>query len=182
MREHFAIAVALLCVLALAAPARASVTLTGFAQQTVSGQDFVFEFPSVALSDGTAGTFRIHARGDYSSPGSASGAEEYLTWDIEGLVSATASPYLGSPIIQHYGGNDNEWEAVYTISGAHMDLITADSQISAFVDLSSAVNMGVAAENWVEVSLTYEPVPEPATLSLLALGISALAIRRRRRS
>lgn len=167
-----------LCVLMLATAAdAATVTLTDSAPQTISGQNFVFTFDSVPLSDGMDGTFRMHARGDYS----LSTSTEFLTWNIDGLESDTTSPVLGATVLHSFGGNDVEWEETYTISGADVTAMTSDSWVTISVDLESAVNVGWAAEDWVEVNLTYT-VPEPTTLSLMAVSGLAFFRHRRRRT
>ena len=155
------------------------VTLTDYAEQTVAGQNFTFTFSPVPLSDGADGTFRLHARGDYTwFPGSASGPDEFVTWDIDGLVSGIDSPYLGSPVITEFGANDVEWQDTFTISGTLLTGITSDSAVTISVDLEDAVNMGYGSSQFMEVELTY--VPEPGTVLLLGLG--GLAVLRKRRA
>ena len=178
LRKIFGQAVtAVLGMLAVTGTVQATVLLTDSAVQTVTGQDFTFTFSPVERSDGSDGLFTIHARGDYSA---TYGTNEWITWSLEGLVSDSAGPYLGSPVIQTYNGNDLEWAETYTISGSVLRSITNDSVVTISADLGSYVDMGLSANPFVEVELAYTPVPEPATLTLLALGSSAWLIRRRK--
>ncbi len=128
-----------------------AVTYTDSASQTVSGQDFTFTFSPVELSDGTDGTFKFHVRGDYSVGTSS----EYLTWNIDNLVSGNAGPSHGGTVIETYTADDVEWEQTFTISGAVLDTITSDFSITISVDLSSQVD--VYGPSFVEVELTYAP-------------------------
>lgn len=151
------------------------VVLIDYAEQTVAGQNFTFTFSPVPLSNGAEGTFRIHARGDYTHfPGSASGPSEFVTWDIDGLISGVDSPYLGSPVITEFSANDVEWQDTFTISGDLLIDITSDSTVTITVDLENAVGYG----EFMEVELTY--IPEPMTILLLGLG--GLAAMRKHRA
>jgi hypothetical protein len=147
-----AIFIAVMCMFVLSGTAVA-VTYTDSAPQSTAGQNFTFTFHPVESSVGMDGTFTVHARGDYTI---GYPSAEYLTWNIEGLVSGTGAPAYGT-IIHEFKSDDVEWEQSYTISGSTLDTITADSSITIFVDLSSEVNYQINPSlHFVEVELTYE--------------------------
>ncbi|MHC4157495.1 MAG: fibronectin type III domain-containing protein [Planctomycetota bacterium] len=146
-----------LCVFALVGVANA-VTLTDYTPQTTAGQDFIFTFSPAGLSDGTDGTFRIHARGDYST---WSPSDEFLTWDIDGFASDTAASAHGT-VIREFNFNDVEWEQSFTINGATLRTITSDSLINILVDLSPGVNHRINPTiHFVEVELCYNTMGPP---------------------
>ena len=148
----------LVCLLVLASAATAE-TLDDCRDQTITGQNFILSFPAVELSNGTDGTFTIHARGDYSVSWPQ---DEYLTWDIDGLCSGTGAPAYGS-VIQIYNHDDVEWEQTFTVSGACLSAATADSSVNINLDLSSQVH--IYGPSFVCVELTYgsscAPLAEP---------------------
>ena len=157
------------------------VFLTGYAVQEYEAQDFAFIFYPVGLSDGTDGIFRLHARGDYSGPGSHSGDNEYITWHFDWMLSGQASPYLGSNIIKKFpGGNDIEWDEEIIISGEDLRGAIYDGQITILLDLSRAVSEAYGPSRFVEVELSYNIIPEPASAVLIIGGATILSLRRRK--
>jgi len=166
---------ALACTFAAVQPvAAAPIVLTDSAPQTRDGQRFVFTFQPVVPTVGDAGSFTVHARGDYSSDTSS----EYLNWSIEGLASGTASPYRGATIVETYAYNDVQWEQTWIIDGSVLQAVTADGIVSISTDVSSAVGPEWSADPFVGVSLT---VPEPATMGIVAIGGAIAMVRRRRK-
>lgn len=161
---HAATVVAILCTFTLASAASTDVTLTHRWWQNSAGQNFTFTFYPVELSNGTNGTFTIHARGDYSVPYPKA---EFLTWDIDALVCGVGAPDYGT-VISEFMFNDVEWEQSFTVNGAVLSTITSDSSITISVDLSDAVDYQInPTKHFVEVELTYTtedicpPPPEP---------------------
>ena len=164
-----------LCMFPLAGSTNANLvtfTLEDSADQTEDGQNFDFTFFPAAASDGNNATLTIRARGDYS----LDNADEFLTWDIEGIASGKASPTLGK-VVNDVGPSQVEWTDTFTINANKMREITADNQIEISIDLAPAVSVHSWRDEFVEVKLAY--VPEPATLFLLGAG-SLLFLRRRR--
>ena len=128
------------------------------AQQTESGQDFDFVFPSVPPSDGTDGTLTIHARGDYQPDNPT----EYLTWDLDFMgIGSFAGPVTGEAIVVRDNGiNDVQWFQSFTIHGDDLLEATSDSTLHVFVDLYLDDQfLGVnhlADTEWVKVTIRYK--------------------------
>jgi hypothetical protein len=162
------------------------VSYTGTQTQTTDGQNFNFNFAGVAASDGTGGTFVMHAQGDYDG-----GTSEALTWNIDSLV-------FGGPVGGFVGGvgvggpfdfftvfqplGNIEFQRTYTLTGAQLNAILVDSFFDVFVDLDASVGL-FDRPNYVHVTLHYNSssVPDGGwSLALLGLAMTGIAAMRRK--
>jgi hypothetical protein len=117
------------------------VILHASAQQTKIGQDFIWEFSDVPVSDGRDGMFTIRAQGDYAWPPS-----NELAWRIDEIAHNRETP------------GRNTWEERRMISGADLVSITSDRSVTISIYLS--YNVMVLEDSWVDVTLTYTRAPE----------------------
>lgn len=175
------LAVACTALLVVAGQTQAGlITLNELQDQTVAGQNFTFVFNPAGLSDGTDGTFTLHARGDYGDSNASARDDENLDWSIEGIAgagpvgsfNANGSGGVGGPfdsVILHSTSRDYEFTRTYTISGADLLAITADNAVTISVDLGGSVGT-LELPRFVEVTLEYNMVPEPSSIALLGMG------------
>lgn len=155
-----------------------AITISAFAPQTISGQDYEFGFSDILVSDGSDGIFTIHARGDYHP----ANPTEFLSWDLDsmGIGSDAGPPIGGATIIQENSINDVEWVQSFDILGADLLSATADGAISILLDLNLdsqllGVNCCFSGMEFVDVSLEYHAaIPEPSAALLFVVGLGCI--------
>lgn len=203
MKKLIEVAVATFLGLCLNSAYAGLITLNDIATQTIDGQNFNFNFNGLAQSDGTGGSFILHAAGDYDGRD-----DETLSWNIDGLVGVGAvggfcstgitsvctsgggattsggqggvfdSVTVGQPLGQV------EWTRTYSLNGALLDSILADGMAGIFIDLDDNVDASFNPPRFVEVTLKYNSrvsVSEPSILALLGLGLAGIAFSRKNR-
>ncbi len=156
----------------------AALTLSAESEQTIDGEDFSFDFNGLVQSDGSDGGLTIRARGDYG----VDNPTEFLGWSLDsGATWTLAGPVLGgTTIIVDNGINDVEWSQTFAISGADLVALTSGGGFSVLVDLnldgeSLGVNCCFSQEEFVAVSVSYTPIPEPSRMLLSTGGIVSVA-------
>jgi hypothetical protein len=175
------------------------ITVSELQTQDVDGQNFNFSLNGLDSSNGTGGTFTIHARGDFNDRNSQD--NETLSWDIESIFSASgiggfnqAVVGQGGPftdVIVHdgiYRFRNIEFTRTWSISAFDLDNILSDSVFGVFVDFASGVDAYATSEvgaaeptAYVEVIISYDsitPVPVPSNIAIFALGLMGLGARR----
>jgi hypothetical protein len=148
---------------------------------------FTFDSSEVLPSDGTGGSFYIHARGDFfnKTPLNYSGqpdVQELIDIDIDGIVVVNGFYLLKSDpgfLVWDPETDHNEWEYTWSINPADMLAITADQAAEIVIDLYMGVKASGAGD-FVKVDLSYNAVPIPGSLLLLGSGVLGLiGIRRK---
>lgn len=176
------------------------VTDTQYQAVLTTPQLFNFSFTGLAPSDGTGGTFTVHARGDLGAQ-----STENITWTLEtgGLAAGLHSQSLGqcantgvctqgAPLTATVWRVDADFEftKTYVLSGAELNALLADGTIGVSVQQGSSVNSpDVLAQPFVQITFAYNTaaggeVPLPAALPMFVAGaglIGGLGLRRRRR-
>ena len=168
----------------------ASATLITQTQILVSdGQNFIFDFNGLGLSDGTDGVLTI-ASGTATNP-SFSGLDLDAANEFFDVVFETTN--LGrfgcnsgtgvTTIPGNTGGIECDFSLDIAIDGASLLSLLADGMLSIGVNFSDTVN-AFNDNDEVIVSISYvdangaQPVPEPSALAIFALGLLGLASRR----
>lgn len=158
------------------------ITLSEVQFQNVTGQQFSFGFSGVnSSSDGTGGTLRIGARGDFSRRASL---QETLDYSAEGVVARRFIRWDITPdttLMNRFNYNDTEFVHAISLSGAQVDRLIADGAVNIIVDFGSGTNI-FNASSYASVELTFNTVnvPEPTSFVLFASAASFASRRRRR--
>jgi len=159
------------------------------------GQDFLFDFAGLGLSDGTNGLLNISTGEATLSPGNNFGGidldqqNEFFDVGFEGtdLGRYACSGAAGvMPIPGSVGDIDCAFSLDIALDGAQLLSSLLDGMVSFSVNLSDAVTEFGEGEEII-VTLSYadaddggvQPVSAPATLGMLGLGLFGYAAARR---
>ena len=138
--------------------------------QTIDGQDFIFNFPVVSDPTGD-GLLTLLIRGDFS--GDFPGNESY-DFDLEGVVSGTNLGLNTGTLIQSFDFNDNLFTQSFVLSLAQIMSLTNDNQINLSVNFAPGVSSTLSANPFIQASISYPStagaVPEPGTWLMMLLG------------
>ena len=175
MARHTTLLATILAVI-VAAPAMGDVYLDYLGSQDMGDGSYLHEYVGTRDAedltpvrdlhiegrfDWDQGTITLIAPGDWSCMIYTGPGQIFYNWQIEEGDPWTTGNVAGFGILVDQGSVTNtpfHW--------------TDNPQFPALPDLGSVVSSG----------MTSVPVPEPATMSLLVLGLGALVLRRRRRS
>lgn len=164
-----------------------SFTSTEF-QQTLDGQLFTFTIENAPLADLVAGTFTIHARGDYSINAPTANPEN-IAVTFESFISnqkfAPLAPPLNANSIfvdaNNYSTVTNadlvEWSRSTLLPGTFLQSWTQDNKIIITLalspDVTADLNAGQGSNPFVQATLTYttSAVPLPAATWLFLSGL-----------
>jgi len=164
-----------------------SFTSTEF-QQTLDGQVFTFSIDNAPLADLVAGSFTVHARGDYSINASTANPENIaVTFEsvISNLKFAPIAPPVNSSSVfvdaNNYSTVTNadlvEWSRSTLLPGALLQSWTQDNKILITLalspDVTADLNAGQGSNPFVQATITYttSAVPLPAATWLFLSGL-----------
>jgi PEP-CTERM motif len=89
---------------------------------------------------------------------------EWVNIDIDGIILAVEYVFANDNL-----PNNRTLELIFNLTTAQMATIAADGQAIVHVTTSQWVDQSLAG-SWFQASISYDVVPEPATMLLLGLG------------
>jgi PEP-CTERM motif-containing protein len=130
---------------------------------------------SPAISNGT---LRVTEHwGDFNNDGSTGTVNqvEWVNISIDGIVLATQHVYFNDN-----GANNREVDLFYQLSQADMNSIVLAGG-NAIVNVTTSIDVDNSlVDSWFEAEISYEVIPEPATMMLFGLG--GVLLRRRKKA
>jgi len=125
-----------------------------------------------AMGKGTTATITI-TEGTSGQP-AFSVSSSFAFWDVEGVLAGTFNP-------SQVPGSTQGFLATVTVffTDEDGDVWTATASNSFNTTGAGFPNVSFSGATWTKT--TFEPIPEPATMALLGIGIVAVGLRRRRK-
>jgi hypothetical protein len=153
--------------------ANAALIFSDYTDVTQRSQDDSETFNVTGFEAYTNLVFTVNARGDYGTS-----SEELIKFSIDDMLFGAFDYNTSGSVIGDTGNKTDDYilNFSFAISDADWNTFTSDSLVKVEWDNDEGVD--ARSFSYVSYSLSGQPVPEPSTIAIFALGIMGLASRR----